>query len=100
MGKRSNRSGCKAMLSQQEKAVILCEFFKAGYLQYESALSSGYDTEENYWYGFGFETSDGYKEFDLRFTTENGDIYCQAMRCHPNKDGSYSTDTSKEWTIL
>ena len=89
------------MLSQEEKAIILCEHFKDGYLEYERELASGYDPDENFWHGFGFEDGDTLKVFDLRFCQTDGEISCTAYRCYdPRNTGEYQTDTTKGWSIL
>jgi len=91
------------MITQEEKAIILCEHFKPAYLEYERELAEGYDPEESYWYGFAFEANDGsYRVFDFRFTTDDdfGNIVCYVMECHENSDGEYTTDVLNEIRIL
>jgi len=90
------------MITQQEKAIALCEHFKPAYLEYEQALGEGYDPEINYWYGFGCEANDGkHRVFDFCFTTDdrNGDICCTLMQCVESDDG-LQTDWSSEVKIL
>ena len=89
------------MLSQEEKAIILCEHFKDGYLEYERELANGYDPDENFWHGFGFEVGETLKVFDLLFCQTDGEISCTAYRCYDPRDtGEYQTDTTKGWSIL
>lgn len=90
----------REVVTQEEKAIILCEHFKDGYLQYERALGDGFDPDENFWVGCGFEDNQGeYKYFDLKFYQIDGKICCQCYRCH-EVNGDMFPDTSEGWFVL
>jgi hypothetical protein len=87
-------------LDNGEKAKILCEF-KDGFEAYKTELAEGYDEDENYWHGFGFQIGDVWKVFDLRFCLLDGEILCTAYRCYdPHKNGEYQTDCSEGWCLI
>lgn len=91
------------MISQEDKAIILCEHFKPAYLEYEAELGNGYDPDENYWWGFAFEAPDGtYRSFDFRFTTDDrtGDILCDVIPCIETEEGYYEPQVLKAERIL
>tara|TARA_R100001440_G_scaffold3663_1_gene8699 strand:+ start:78 stop:347 length:270 start_codon:yes stop_codon:yes gene_type:complete len=89
------------MFSPEEKAIILCEHFKDGYLEYERELDNGFDPDENFWYGFGFEDGETLKVFDLRFCQLDGEISCTAYRCNgPDENDDYHTDASEGWCLI
>lgn len=89
----------REVVTQEEKAIILCEWFKDGYFRYEKELSAGFDPNENFWFGFGFEHLGGTKYFDLKFYQIDGKTYCQCYRCH-EVNGDMEPDTSEGWFVL
>jgi hypothetical protein len=89
----------REVVTQDEKAIILCEHFKDGYFQYETELSNGFDPDENFWFGFGFEHLGETKYFDLKFYQIDGKICCQCYRCH-EVNGDMEPDTSEGWFVL
>lgn len=90
----------REVVSQEDKVIILCEHFKDGYFQYERELSNGFDPDENFWFGFGFEDNQGEnKYFDLKFYQIDGEICCMCYRCH-EVNGDMEPDTSEGWFVL